>query len=65
MLTDADLKLAASLARVFTVQAAHAEVLRIAREFVERVERGEIRSVTTYSKFKAALQTIDSDTGGR
>jgi len=34
-----------------------------AQEFVERVERGEVRSKYTYSKFKELLETYPSCEG--
>lgn len=37
------------------------DLMEAAREFVARVERGEIRSVKTYNAFKAALVKIDGD----
>jgi len=37
------------------------DLIEAAREFVGRVERGEIRSVKTYTAFKAALAKIDGD----
>lgn len=38
------------------------EVERVARDFCARCERGEIRSVSTYARFRAALATSDDDT---
>lgn len=36
------------------------DILDAAREFVRRVERGEIHSVKTYGKFKSAFDIIDA-----
>jgi len=37
------------------------ELLTIVREFCKRVEDGEVRSVTTYGKFKAILKRLDHE----
>lgn len=37
------------------------DVVAIAREFCERVDRGEVRSVKTYAKFKDALGARTTD----
>lgn len=34
------------------------ELLAIAQEFCDRVDRGEIRSVKTYARFKAAIAAV-------
>jgi len=36
------------------------ELIDLAREFVARVERGEVRSVYTYNRFKSVLARLDT-----
>jgi DnaJ-class molecular chaperone len=50
-----------ALTRTQASGGANAALIEAAQEFVDRVERGEIRSKRTYAKFKAILATLARD----
>lgn len=49
-----------SLRKQIELASAFEDLYVVAKEFVERVEKGEVKSVKTYNRFKEIIEVIES-----